>query len=95
MEKYTLAEVAKHNTEESFWTIVHDKVYDLTKYYKRHPGGKDLLFRNGGKDSTADFEGMFHSKKAVAILKKYYIGDIVDRERVERHVPFLIPKRMP
>lgn len=29
---FTLAEVSKHNTKEDLWLIIHDKVYDVTKF---------------------------------------------------------------
>ena len=29
---YTPHEVARHNTEESLWMIIHGKVYDVTTY---------------------------------------------------------------
>ena len=29
-----------------------------------------------GRDSTSDFEGMFHSRNARAILERYRVGDL-------------------
>lgn len=29
---YTLAEIAEHKTTDSCWIVVHDKVYDVTKF---------------------------------------------------------------
>ena len=52
-------------------------MYDLTHYLPLHPGGHRLLFQWGGKDCTADFVGVRHSKRAVAVLDKYWIGDVV------------------
>mmetsp|Transcript_7421 Transcript_7421/g.10961 ORF Transcript_7421/g.10961 Transcript_7421/m.10961 type:complete len:437 (-) Transcript_7421:1458-2768(-) len=75
---FTRAEVAKHNTREDCYTIVHGKVYDVTNYMLEHPGGFNLVFKNAGKDCTSDFEGMFHSQKARAILEKYRIGSLKD-----------------
>jgi NAD(P)H-flavin reductase len=77
-KKWTRDEVAKHNTKEDFYTIVHNKVYDMTHYVDKHPGGYDLLFKNAGKDSTADFEAMYHSLKARNLLEEYYVGDLED-----------------
>ena len=32
LPKYSWEEVAKHNTSESLWLVVHDKVYDITEF---------------------------------------------------------------
>lgn len=32
LPKYTLEELAKHNTSQSLWLAVHRKVYDITKF---------------------------------------------------------------
>lgn len=29
---YTLAEIAEHKTTDSCWIVIHDKVYDVTKF---------------------------------------------------------------
>jgi L-lactate dehydrogenase (cytochrome) len=29
---YTLADVAEHNKNESCWIVIHDKVYDVSKF---------------------------------------------------------------
>jgi cytochrome b involved in lipid metabolism len=38
-QKYTTVEVEKHATPEDCWVIVHSKVYDVTTFVPRHPGG--------------------------------------------------------
>lgn len=30
--KYTLAQVKEHNKASDLWIIIHDRVYDLTKF---------------------------------------------------------------
>ena len=32
LPKYSWEEIAMHNTSESLWLVVHDKVYDVTKF---------------------------------------------------------------
>lgn len=39
------AEVAKHNTKDSLWLIVHGKVYDLTEFAPDHPGGAGIIYK--------------------------------------------------
>lgn len=51
----TRAEVAKHNTTNDCWVIIHDKVYDVTAFLDGHPGGGNVLLTYAGKDATLDF----------------------------------------
>jgi cytochrome b involved in lipid metabolism len=55
---YTLEQVSTHCTKEDAWTIIDDKIYDLTKYTKNeiHPGG-EVIFSLAGGDSTDAFTG--------------------------------------
>lgn len=40
---FTKEEVAKHDTEDDCWMIIHNKVYDVTEYVGEHPGGEVIL----------------------------------------------------
>ncbi|ORX56274.1 hypothetical protein DM01DRAFT_1303729 [Hesseltinella vesiculosa] len=48
-------EVAKHNKKDNVWVIIHDKVYDLTKFLPEHPGGQKIIMKYAGKDATKAF----------------------------------------
>lgn len=52
MNRYSLEEVAKHNTEESMWIVINNTVYDVTKFAKLHPGGRVVLREVAGTDCT-------------------------------------------
>ena len=75
---YTLADVATHNSAASCWMIIRGKVYDVTKYISKHPGGNNIL-KGCGKDATSLFEGVSgHLKQATLnILPGYYKGDLI------------------
>jgi L-lactate dehydrogenase (cytochrome) len=54
-----MAEVAKHNTIDDCWLVLHGKAYDLSAFHKAHPGGSKLITMNAGKDATGHFS-MIH-----------------------------------
>jgi cytochrome b involved in lipid metabolism len=75
----TADEVAKHNSRTDCWLIIHDRVYDVTKYISSHPGGP-IIISSCGKDATEMFDnkpgdGSGHSEKAQDMLGNFYIGD--------------------
>ena len=47
VQKYSLEEVAKHNegrgANKSVWTVIHDKVYDVTKFLDEVSFGKVIV----------------------------------------------------
>ncbi|NMC35976.1 cytochrome b5 domain-containing protein [Candidatus Beckwithbacteria bacterium] len=73
---YSLDEVAKHNGESDCWLVIHDKVYDVTKFIPTHPGGKAIV-QGCGIDATALFDSKpAHAGKAQDLLPDYLIGSI-------------------
>ncbi|PPR93482.1 hypothetical protein GOBAR_AA27206 [Gossypium barbadense] len=50
---FTLAQVSEHNTPKDCWLIINDKVYDVTKYLKDHPGGDEVLLSATGTNLIA------------------------------------------
>ena len=69
MKQYSFVEVQKHNGNSrkegfSFWIVIHDKVYDVTKWLDDHPGGEDVLMENSGTDATDPWEDIGHSTEA-------------------------------
>jgi cytochrome-b5 reductase len=73
---YTLDEVQKHSKADDLWIILHNKVYDITKYLEDHPGGSAILIEVAGTDATESFEETGHSDEAREELEKYHIGDL-------------------
>ena len=78
VKSYTFAEVAKHNKKSDALIIIHNKVYDITKWIPNHPGG-DIIMKGVGKDATSMFESIGHSSHAHLILKNYFIGHLISK----------------
>lgn len=79
---YTLEDVAKHSTDSDCWMAIENRVYDVSQFVSKHPGGKMIL--NGcGKDATTLFNERPtsnkgpHPEKAMEELKNLYIGELV------------------
>lgn len=51
---FAIQEISLHNKKTDCWTIVNGKVYDITSYVPRHPGGDEIL-RACGADGTTLF----------------------------------------
>jgi len=71
----TWDELNKHNVSTDCWLAVRGKVYDVTSWVSKHPGGEDPLVLNGGRDATQLFEA-YHPTKVYQYLTKYYVGEI-------------------
>lgn len=72
---YTAAEVAKHNSASSCWSVVNGNVYDLTSYVSSHPGGASVIKAICGKDGTAAFTGQHGgSKTPTSVLASFKLG---------------------
>ncbi|XP_060109728.1 cytochrome b5 type B [Heteronotia binoei] len=73
---FTLAEVAKRNTEKETWLVIHGRVYDVTRFLNEHPGGEEVLLEQAGRDATESFEDVGHSADAQEMLTQYLIGEV-------------------
>lgn len=65
-KSFSLEEVKAHNKEGDCYIVVDNGVYDMSSFLDDHPGGKKILLRNGGKDTSKQF-WKYHN---AAILKK-------------------------
>ena len=90
---YSLEEVKKHakgGSEKDVWIVIHDNVYNVTKFLDKHPGflfggrddgDEDPLFSAAGTDGTEPFEDQLHSLEARELLKEYLIGTLQESDR--------------
>ncbi|KAL9649303.1 hypothetical protein ABK040_014606 [Willaertia magna] len=92
VKTFSWEEISKHNNEESAWLVINGKVYDVTNFVSRHPGG-DMILLAAGRHST-ELYNSHHPSSVVeneATLKKFYIGEVeqekpeeITKERIEK-----------
>tara|TARA_R110002050_G_scaffold68219_2_gene148024 strand:+ start:327 stop:593 length:267 start_codon:yes stop_codon:yes gene_type:complete len=56
MNVYTEEDVAEHNTRHDCWIIIQGRVYDLSSWITKHPGGVAVILPFAGRDATKRFE---------------------------------------
>ncbi|XP_063364770.1 cytochrome b5-like [Cydia amplana] len=83
----TRAEVKQNRHRNNLWLIIHDDVFDVTKFLEEHPGGEDTLLDAAGSDATQAFEDVGHSEDARELLQQYKIGTLPDDEKSKKAVP--------
>uniref|UniRef100_A0A6U4G8Y8 Cytochrome b5 heme-binding domain-containing protein n=1 Tax=Phaeomonas parva TaxID=124430 RepID=A0A6U4G8Y8_9STRA len=78
-KRYTFDDMRAHATRGDAWITIHGKVYDVTEFAKRHPGG-DIIYQGLAIDSTVLFETHHNMipnmDRLHATMKKYYIGEL-------------------
>lgn len=87
----SMQEVGRHNTTADCWMIIDGKVYNVTSYIPRHPGGAGAIRPYCGKDGTAAFKGLPHSVKAEQLLAAYFIGTLGQQATVRTTTPQSAP----
>ncbi|EHA50730.1 hypothetical protein MCOR27_006984 [Pyricularia oryzae] len=73
---FTYQDVAEHNTKKDLFMVIHDKVYDATKFVDEHPGGEEVMLDVGGQDATEAFEDVGHSDEARETLDTLLVGKL-------------------
>lgn len=75
LPKYTLEEVAMHNSASDCWSSIDGFVYDMTQFINLHPGGEKAVAETCGIDGTAAYNGAHHgSARKIAEVQKYIVG---------------------
>lgn len=52
LDVYSWQEIQRHNQEADLWLVINRKVYDVTGWVDRHPGGRRVLGHYAGEDAT-------------------------------------------
>jgi cytochrome b involved in lipid metabolism len=74
----TRAQVESKNSKSACWSIIDDKVYDLTRWIGSHPGGESYILFICGKDGTNSFKAQHSGQgRPVARLADYLLGPVV------------------
>ena len=78
----TVAEVAKHNTASDCWIIIDGKVYDVTSWVSKHPGGDAIILAYGGMDATDVYDAFHdvHEESHEKMRALFYVGDVTDQK---------------
>nr|BBL33568.1 fatty acid delta6 desaturase [Hypoclinemus mentalis] len=78
---YTWEEVQSHDSKNDQWLVVDRKVYNITQWARRHPGGFRVISHYAGQDATEVFSA-FHPDPAFVqkFLKPLLIGELAASE---------------
>ncbi|KAK3349393.1 putative membrane bound hemo protein [Lasiosphaeria hispida] len=72
----TYQDVAEHNTKKDLYVVIHDVIYDCSKFVDEHPGGEEVLLDVAGQDATEAFEDVGHSDEARETLEAMKVGTL-------------------
>ena len=62
------ADVAKHNSINSCFVVIHGQAYDVTEFLDEHPGGARSILRYGGKVGRLTLSAFMSFKRKVRML---------------------------
>ncbi|CAI5491591.1 unnamed protein product, partial [Closterium sp. Naga37s-1] len=77
-KQFTMDEVFKHNRPGDAWVVVQNKVYDVSDFADRHPGGR-VIYSLAGRNAT-DVFAAFHKPSTKAFLATLQIGELKESE---------------
>lgn len=80
LAKYTMKEVAQHSTRDDLWIIVDARVYNVTRFVDKHPGGALPLENMAGKDCTDVFANYHPARVYKYQLPAMLVGEVTDYE---------------
>ncbi|KAH7982999.1 hypothetical protein HPB52_008654 [Rhipicephalus sanguineus] len=82
LPRYTLQDVYQHCHQNDLWIVIHNRVYDVTNFLDKHPGGEEILWEHAGRDATLAFMGTGHTREAISLLQQYCIGILAEEEQL-------------
>jgi len=91
LAKISPEEVAKHNTPDDLWLMIDNRVYDVTKFQKLHPGGAQLLQKYGGKDCTEAFYSL-HRQEHLDKYSSKFLKGVCGEDLAQKEDDWIISK---
>jgi cytochrome b involved in lipid metabolism len=79
----TFAEVKAHDSKADLYMVIHDVVYDASKFVYEHPGGEEVMLDYAGVDATDAFEDVGHSDEARDVLNKLEVAKLRRLVRIQ------------
>ncbi|XP_012518173.1 PREDICTED: fatty acid desaturase 2 [Propithecus coquereli] len=81
MPTFSWEEIQKHNLRTDKWLVIDRKVYNITKWSSRHPGGQRVIGHYAGEDATDAFHAFHPDLDFVRkFLKPLLIGELAPEE---------------
>jgi len=82
LPRFSLDEIARHDTLDSCWMAIEGKVYDFTDYIPEHPTPAHIMEVWCGREATEGMRtkgiGRDHSPAAWAMMRPYLIGELAE-----------------
>ncbi|KAJ3498926.1 hypothetical protein NLG97_g737 [Lecanicillium saksenae] len=93
-KEYTFQDVAEHNTKKDCFLVVHDKIYDCSKFIDEHPGGEEVILDVAGQDATEAFEDVGHSDEARETLDELLVGTLKRQVRCTKPIALIVAQQL-
>uniref|UniRef100_A0A1A8JB38 acyl-CoA (8-3)-desaturase n=1 Tax=Nothobranchius kuhntae TaxID=321403 RepID=A0A1A8JB38_NOTKU len=78
---YTWEEVQRHCSKNDQWLVINRKVYNISQWARRHPGGFRVISHYSGEDATEAFTAFHPEQKFVQkFLKPLLVGELASTE---------------
>ena len=52
---YTWEDVKEHDQNNDKWIVLDGKIYNISNFMKKHPGGARVIGAYGGQDATVSY----------------------------------------
>ncbi|XP_041517281.1 fatty acid desaturase 3 isoform X2 [Microtus oregoni] len=74
-------QIRQHDLPDDKWLVIERRVYDVSRWAQRHPGGSRLISHHGAEDATDAFHAFHQDLRYVRkFLKPLLIGELAPEE---------------